>query len=97
EREIVAKNLRQYRQVKGMLQKDLAAKVGLSKDTISKIETGKQHNIGMKFLVSICRELNISIEELFLENPGKLRIEIVASEKGIKALKEIAKQFKIVS
>lgn len=80
-----------------MQQKDLAAKVGLSKDTISKIETGKQENVGLKYLSAMCRELNISIEELFLEDPKKLRIEIVASAKGIEALKEIARQFKIVS
>lgn len=95
EREIVVKNLRRYRLAKGLQQKELAAKVGLSKDTISKLEVGKQHNIGSKYLVSICRELDISIEELFLENPGRLRFEIVASEKGIESLKEIGKQFKV--
>ncbi|MBA7469716.1 hypothetical protein ES707_04989 [subsurface metagenome] len=97
ELETLAKNLRHHRQVKGMQQKDLAAKIGLSKDTISKIETGKQENVGLKYLSAMCRELNISIEELFLEDPKKLRIEIVASAKGIEALKEIARQFKIVS
>ncbi|MBA7627803.1 hypothetical protein ES703_35272 [subsurface metagenome] len=97
ERETLAQNLRHCRQVKGMSQKELAAKVGLSKDTISKIETGKQDNIGLKFLSAICRELNISIEELFLEDPKRLKIEIVASAKGIEALKEVARQFKIVS
>jgi len=93
EREILAKNLRQYRQVKGLTQKDLAAKIGLSKDTISKIETSKQNNVGLKYLVSICRHLDISIEQLFLEDPKRLRIEVVASEKGIEALKEICKKF----
>ena len=89
ERAITAKNLRQYRLVKGLKQKELAAKVGLSTDTISKIELGKQENIGMKYLVSICRELDISIEELFLEDPKSLKVELVASEKNIEALKEI--------
>lgn len=93
EREIIAKNIRQYRLGRGLKQKDLAARVGLSHDTISKIETGKQHNIGSKYLVSICRELHISIEELFFENPQKLRLEIVASEKGIESLKKICKKF----
>lgn len=93
EREIIAKNLRQYRHVKGLKQKDLAAAVGLSTDTISKIEAGKQENIGLKYLTAICRELKIGIEELFLDTPGRLRIEIVASEKGIEALKEICKKF----
>jgi len=93
EREIIAKNIRQYRLSRGLKQRDLAGKVGLSHDTMSKIETGKQQNIGLKYLVSICRELDISIEELFLENPGRLKIEIVASKKGIEALKEICKKF----
>ncbi|MBA7666758.1 hypothetical protein ES703_74839 [subsurface metagenome] len=93
ERKIIAKNLRQYRNAKGLKQKDLAARVGLSSDTISKIEAGKQNNVGLKYLVAICRELDISIEELFLEDPKILRIEIVASEKGIETLKEICKKF----
>ena len=42
EREILAKNLRRYRQVKGLTQKDLAEKVSIAKDTISQIELGKQ-------------------------------------------------------
>lgn len=95
--ETLAKNLKRYRLLKGLKQSDLAAKVGLTSDTICKIETGKQENIGHKHLIAICRALDISIEELFLEDPKKLRIEIVASKKGIEALKEIARQFKIVS
>ena len=93
EQETLAKNVKRYRQVKGLKQKELAVKVGLSADTICKIETGKQHNVGLKFLTAICRALDISIEELFLENPQRLRIEIVASEKGIESLKKTCKKF----
>jgi transcriptional regulator with XRE-family HTH domain len=83
EREIMGKNLRTHGQAKGLRQKDLATRVGLSVDAVSKIELGKQENIGIKYLVSICQELDIGIEELFLENPRSLRIEPVISNKNV--------------
>lgn len=92
EQSIVGKNLRAYRQLKGLKQKELAAAVGLSVDTICKVELGKQENIGLKYLTLFCRELDISIEELFLENPKSLKVELVASEKNIESLKEICKR-----
>lgn len=94
ETEILAKNLKRYRLVKGMKQKELAVKVGLSSDTICKLETGKQENIGMKFLTAFCRELDISIEELLMENPQRLLIEIVASEKNIEMVKAFIQVFR---
>jgi len=92
EQSIVGKNLRAYRQLKGLKQKELAAAVGLSVDTISKVELGKQENIGLKYLTLFCRELDISIEELFLENPKSLKVELVASEKNIESLKKICEK-----
>ena len=93
EREILAENLRRYRLVKGLKQKALAAKVGLSTDTISKIETGKQENIGMKYLYLICKELNISIEELFMEDPKRIRLELVVSDKNVDTVKAAIEAF----
>ena len=92
--EILAKNIRKYRQRKGLLQTDLAAKVGLSSDSISKIELGKERNIGFKYLVAICRELDAPIEELLLESPRWLTLRIVASEKNIKVVEAIIQVFK---
>lgn len=57
EREIMRKNLRVHGQAKGLRQKDLTARVGLSVNAVSKIELGKQENIGIKYLASICRGL----------------------------------------
>jgi len=92
EREILGKNLRAFRQLKGLRQKELAKAVGLSMDTISKIELAKQKNIGIKYIFSICRELDIGIEQLFLEDPKSLRIELVISDKNFEGLKEICKK-----
>jgi len=92
EREILGKNLRGFRQLKGLRQKELAKAVGLSMDTISKIELGKQENIGIKYLFLISRELDVGIEQLFLENPKSLKIELVISDKNFEALKEICEK-----
>ncbi|MBA7611828.1 hypothetical protein ES703_19059 [subsurface metagenome] len=94
EREILAKNVKRYREFKGLKQKELAVKVGLTSDTISKIETAKQENIGSKYLTAICRELDISMEELFMEDPHRLRIDIVVSDKNIEVVKAIIEAFK---
>ena len=86
----LGENLKRRRQFKGFTQEQLATKVGLTKNIISKIETAKQEieDIDIKYILSISRELDISIEELFLENPKKLIIEFVIKEKNIGALKK---------
>lgn len=66
---IFGRNLKRYRQFRGLTQDDLAAKVGLSKDTISKIEIAKQPNVGLTYVILICQELDVKIEELFIKDP----------------------------
>jgi len=94
ERQTLGFNLKHLRQVKGLKQSDLAAKVGLSKDTISKLEAGRQENIGMKYLTAICRELDISIEELFMEDPKKIRLDLIVSDKNVDTVKAAVEAFK---
>ncbi len=92
EKKALAFNLKRLRQVKGLKQEDLAKKVGLTKDTISKIELGKQENIGLKYLTLICRELDISIEELFIENPRFLPLKLVFSGENIENMRRLLGQ-----
>jgi len=66
---IFGKNLQRYRQFRGLTQSDLAAKVGLNKDTISKIELAKHRNMGFKYVILICKELDVKIEKLFTKDP----------------------------
>jgi len=89
ERDILAYNLKRYRQLKGLKQKDLATKVGLSKDTISKVELGKQENIGSKYLMSICRELDIGMEELFLKDSRALPLKLVISDENAENIRRL--------
>lgn len=94
-REVLGKNIKRCRQVKGLMQKDLAKKVGLTKYTISKIELGKQENVGLKYLISICQELDVSIEEMFMENANYIPLKIVVSDKNVESLKRMFAEFKM--
>ena len=66
---ILGRNIRRWRQFRGLTQQELAAQVGLGKDTISRVELAKQRNIGSKHLISICELLDVTIEELFTKDP----------------------------
>ena len=90
--ETLAKNLKRYRQFKGLTQSELGKIVGLTKDTISKIEVGKQENIGLKYLELICKELNIGVEQLFLKEAQVKPIQIIISDKNAKAIIRIINQ-----
>ena len=87
ETEILGKNIKRYRQFKGLTQSGLAKKVGLNKDTISNIELGKQENPGLKYLILIHRELDISMEELFMEEARF--IKFVLSDQNMQSLERI--------
>ena len=52
---------------KDMTQKDLAAAVGVSRQTINAIEQG-EYNPTIKLCRAICRELDKTLDELFWED-----------------------------
>lgn len=65
----MAKNLsvKVARVQKDMTQKDLAAVVGVSRQTINAIEQG-EYNPTIKLCRAICRALNKTLDELFWED-----------------------------
>lgn len=65
----MAKNLsvKVARVQKDMTQKDLAAAVGVSRQTINAIEQG-EYNPTIKLCRAICRALNKTLDELFGED-----------------------------
>jgi len=89
EKETLAYNLKRYRQFKGLTQEGLAIKVGLTKDTISKIELGKQENIGLKYLTLICQELNLGLDELFMRNPKSIPLKLVISDENVENIRRL--------
>jgi len=96
EKETLAFNLKRLRQFKGLTQEELAKKVGLTKDTISKIELGKQENVGFKYLITICKQLDIAIEELFIRDARALPIKLVISDENVENIRRLFGQAEYV-
>lgn len=61
---VLKNNLKEVRLNKNMSQQDLADLVGVSRNTISSIETG-QFNPTAKLALVICTALDIKFEKLF--------------------------------
>ena len=58
-------NLKLYRQQKGLTQEQLAAKVGVRRETIMRLEKA-QYNPSLRLAVDISRAVGAPIEEIFL-------------------------------
>ena len=66
---ILGRNIKRYRQFRGLTQEDLAAKAGVTKDTISRLEVAKARRLGLEHLVLICEILDVKLEILFAKDP----------------------------
>ena len=64
EKLVLKNNLKEYRTEKGLSQQQLAELVGVSRNTISSIETG-QFNPTAKLALILCIALNKKFEDLF--------------------------------
>ena len=58
-------NLKLYRQRKGLTQEQLAARVGVRRETIMRLEKA-QYNPSLKLAVDISRAVEAPIEEIFI-------------------------------
>ena len=90
----LGKNIRRLRRSADLTQSELGLKIDLSKDTLSKLELGKQENIGMKHLILICRELGADMEQLFVKDAKSFSINITLSDGNARAIGEIVEQVK---
>lgn len=61
---VLHNRLAEVRKEKGLSQSDLAKKVGVSRNTISSIETG-QYSPTAKLALILCIALDLKFEELF--------------------------------
>ena len=57
--------LKQYRQRRGLTQEQLAALVGVRRETIMRLEKA-QYNPSLKLAVDLSRALDASIEDIFV-------------------------------
>ncbi len=58
-------NVKKYRLLKELTQEQLAERVGVRRETIMRLESGK-YNPSLKLAVDISRTLDTPIEELFI-------------------------------
>ncbi len=65
---LMAKNLKlkAARALKDMSQKELAEKIGVSRQTMNAIESG-DYNPTIKLCIAICKALDTTLDELFWE------------------------------
>lgn len=57
--------LKKYRQLKELTQEQLAAKVGVRRETIMRLEKSR-YNPSLKLAIDIARAVDAPIEELFI-------------------------------
>ena len=57
--------VREYREKMNMTQEELAKKSGVSRVTISSIESGRAENTTSKTLLRIATALNATVDEIF--------------------------------
>lgn len=62
--------LKKYRQLKNMTQKQLALQVGVRRETIMRLEKA-QYNPSLKLAVDISRAVDALIEEIFIFPKGQ--------------------------
>ena len=61
----IGENIREIRKLKGMTQKELGEKTGLTKDYIGALERGKMQNPSLQTMKKLSEALDTSIMDLF--------------------------------
>ena len=58
-------NLKKYRKMLKLRQEDLAESLGVSRQTINSVESGK-HNPSLSLALKLAKSFNCGVEELFV-------------------------------
>lgn len=91
ERKTLGKNIQRYRLFRRIGAEQLGENVGLTKEHISRLETGDERakNIGLDYLIKIAKELDVPMEELFMKNPEEVNIKFAFSEGNLEAFRKL--------
>lgn len=66
---VVGKNIRHYRESKGLTQKELGDRIGVQNNTVSAYERGTTA-LGQDTLFQISNVLNVKVDDLFPDKQG---------------------------
>jgi len=92
ERKNLGKNLKRHREYRGLSRDELGNKVDLTGTHIARIERAEKKytkNLGLGYLLDICKVLDTTPEELFMKDSNLLTLRFVISEHNISTLKEV--------
>lgn len=89
EMKILGNNIKRYRHLKGLEQGELAKRIDISKDYLSRVERGLQPNFGTQYLIRICRELDVELCQFFMEDPESLSIKFIVSDQNLRSLEKV--------
>lgn len=81
--------VRQIRKQKSMTLEQFGEKVGVTKQTISRIENGI-NSLTEQMILSICREFGVN-ENWLRNDEGKMFVEVPAKDEYFKAVTQISK------
>ena len=81
--------VRQVRKQKSMTLEQFGEKVGVTKQTISRIENGI-NSLTEQMILSICREFGVN-ENWLRNDEGKMFVEVPAEDEYFKAVTQISK------
>ena len=84
-----AGRVRQIRKQKSMTLEQFGEKVGVTKQTISRIENGI-NSLTEQMILSICREFGVN-ENWLRNDEGKMFVEVPAEDEYFKAVTQISK------
>lgn len=87
EKEMLGISIKRQRLFKGLGQEELAERVGMSAQAISKIERGIE-NVGFDNLIAIAKALNVTLEELVCQDQEKRVIKIVLSRDNAETIRQ---------
>lgn len=81
----IGENIHRYRNFKGWNQAVLSDKIGVTKETISRIESGKE-NVSIDTMLKIVDVLDVGMEEICLRDMKSISMRFVLSENNATTL-----------
>jgi len=73
--ETIGSVLKQYRYKAGMSKAELARRVGVDRQLITRWEEGITENVSLPYLVSLMKALNVQVKITFMEGQATLEEE----------------------
>lgn len=92
-RTMLARNLKRYREAKGLTQRELSQMSRLSPATIGEVERGRQ-NVTIDLISTICMVLEVPIRDMF-SMPGDIEAEVSGDKDALFRIRRILDELNV--